>query len=96
MARYIAGRIVAMMITLFIIVSLSFFVIRLMPQNIFDNPELPPYVVEILERKMHLDKPLYVQYYYFLRGIVLDGDWGTSVKIKPSLPVFEVITSDCP
>ncbi len=96
MAKYIAGRIVAMIITLFIIVSLSFFVIRLMPQNIFDNPDLPPYVVEALEKKMHLDKPLYVQYFYFVRGVLLEGDWGTSVKIKPSQPVFRVITSRLP
>ena len=41
MLKYIAGRVVAMIITLFLIVSISFFVIRLMPQNIFDNPDLP-------------------------------------------------------
>jgi ABC-type dipeptide/oligopeptide/nickel transport system permease component len=96
MLKYIVGRVFAMLITLFIIVTLSFFVIRLMPQNIFDNPDLPPYVVEILEKKMHLDKPMYVQYYYFLRGIFLEGDFGTSVKIRPSLPVFQVLKSRLP
>ena len=96
MLKYIAGRIVAMLITLFLIVSISFFVIRLMPQNIFDNPDLPPYVVEILEKKMHLDKPIYVQYFYYVRGILLEGDWGTSIKIRPSVPVFEVIASRLP
>lgn len=96
MARYIANRVIALVITLFIIVSISFFVIRLMPQNIYDNPELPPYVVEMLESKMHLDKPMYVQFYYFLRGIIVDGDWGTSVKIRPSLPVWELISSRIP
>ncbi len=96
MAKYIAGRIVAMFITLFIIVSISFFVIRLMPHNIFDNPELPPYIVEILEKKMHLDKPIGVQYLYFIRGILFEGEWGTSVKIRPSLPVFKVITARLP
>lgn len=96
MPKYIASRIVAMLITLFIIVSLSFFVIRLMPMNIFDNPELPPYVVEILEAKLHLDKPLYVQYFYFVKGIFLEGDFGTSIKLRPSLPVFEVIVARIP
>lgn len=96
MQKYVFNRIVAMLITLFIIISLSFFVIRLMPQNIFENPELPPYVVEMLEAKMHLNKPLYVQYFYFVKGIVLEWDWGTSVKIKPSLPVFDVIASRVP
>ena len=96
MLKYIAGRVVAMIITLFLIVSISFFVIRLMPQNIFDNPDLPPYVVEILEKKMHLDKPIYVQYFYYVRGILLEGDWGTSIKIRPSMPVFEVIAARLP
>jgi len=96
MLKYVFGRIVAMLITLFIIVSLSFCVIRLMPQNIFDNPELPPYVVEILEKKMHLDKPMYVQYFYFMKGVLLEGDFGTSVKIMPNVPVFEVIGARLP
>lgn len=91
MTRYIASRILAMLLTLFIIMTVSFFVIRLMPQNIFDNPELPPHVVEMLEAKMHLDKPLYVQYGYYLKGIILERDFGTSVKVRPSLPVFDVI-----
>lgn len=96
MAKYIAERFVAMLITLFIIMSISFFIIRLMPQNIFDNPDLPPEVVELLEAKMHLDKPIYQQYYYYLRGIILDGDFGASVKIRPNLPVFELIRSRIP
>lgn len=96
MAKYIASRLIAMFITLFIIMSISFFVIRLMPQNIFDNPDLPPHVREMLEAKMHLDKPLYEQYFHFIRGIVTEGDFGTSVKIRPSLPVFEIISARIP
>lgn len=96
MPKYIAGRLVAMLITLFLIVSLSFFVIRLMPMNIFDNPDLPPYVVEMLEAKMHLDKPMYVQYLYYLKGIVFEGDFGTSVKIRQAQPVFSVISERIP
>lgn len=96
MAKYIANRIIAMFVTLFIIMSISFFIIRLMPQNIFDNPDLPPHVVEMLEAKMHLDKPLYEQYFYYLKGIITEGDFGTSVKVRPSLPVFEVMKDRIP
>lgn len=91
MSRYIVNRVLAMLLTLFIITTISFFIIRLMPQNIFDNPELPPHVVEMLEAKLHLDKPLFVQYFYYLKGIILERDFGTSVKVRPSLPVFDVI-----
>ena len=96
MARYVVDRIIAMFLTLFIIMSLSFFVIRLMPQNIFENPELPAEVIKMLEDKMHLNDPLYVQYYSYLKGIVADGDLGVSVKIRPNMPDFELIKSRVP
>ena len=37
-----------------------------------------------------------VQYYYFIEGIVLKGDFGTSVKIRPGLPVFDIIKERIP
>ena len=85
-----------MLITLFIIITISFLIIRLMPVKIFDHPDVPPEVVKILEAQMHLDKPLLVQYGYFLKGIVLHWDWGISVKMRPKLPVFGVIASKIP
>lgn len=45
---------------------------------------------------MHLDKPIYVQYFYYLKGIVTEFDFGTSVKVRQSLPVFEVIAERIP
>ncbi len=43
MARYIFQRIIAILITLFLIVTIGFLVIRLMPGGMYsDNPELPP------------------------------------------------------
>jgi len=85
-----------MLITLFIIISISFFIIRLMPQNIFDHPDLPPFVVDMLKAKLHLDKPLYVQYTYFVSGIIFRGEWGTSIKMRPNLPVFGIIIERLP
>ena len=97
MARYIFQRIIAILITLFLIVSIGFLVIRLMPGGMYsDNPELPLHVIEALEAKAHLDKPMIVQYYHFLKGIIIDGDWGLSVKIAPSMPVFDVIKARIP
>jgi ABC-type dipeptide/oligopeptide/nickel transport system permease component len=81
---------------MFVIVTLSFLLIRLMPRKIFNHPDVPPEVVNMLEAQMHLDKPLIVQYMYFLKGIVLEGDWGMSVKIRPKYPVFDVIKDRIP
>jgi len=96
MFKYIAGRVAAMLITLYVITSISFFIVRLMPMKIFDHPDVPPEVVKILEAQMHLDKPLLVQYGYFIKGIVIDGDWGISAKIRPKMPVFDVIAARIP
>ncbi len=96
MAKYILKRILAMLLTLFIILTIAFMVVRLMPGSVYDNPELPQSVIEALEKKAHLDKPLHIQYYYFLRNIFLNNDWGDSVKIAPAVPAFEVMKSRIP
>ena len=91
MFKYILGRIGAMLLTLFLVMTLSFWVIRLMPMTIFENPEVSPEVQRRLEDRMHLHEPMIVQYYYFIEGIVTKGDFGTSVKIRPGLQVFDII-----
>lgn len=96
MLKYLAGRIIAMVLTLFIIMTLAFMVIRLMPGTIYEDPDMPQAVMEALEAKLHLNKPLYVQYFYFLKGIVLENDWGTSIKIQPSVPAFHVLRTRIP
>ncbi len=97
MAKYIGQRIVAMLITLFIVLSVAFLVIRLMPGSIYDNNEmLSAEMVKILEDKYHLNDPIIVQYGYFLRDIVFYGDWGTSVAVQPRVPVWEVLASKIP
>ena len=96
MFKYILGRIGAMLLTLFLIMTLSFWAIRLMPMSIFENPEVPPEIQEMLEAEMHLNEPMIVQYYYFIEGIVTRGDFGTSVQIRPGLDVFEILSSRIP
>ena len=69
MAKYIAKRLLAMVITLFIIISVSFFAIRLIPGDVLGegaNPELRA----VMRARYHLDDPLYVQYAIFLKNFV--------------------------
>lgn len=96
MFKYICGRIGAMLLTLFLVMTLSFWVIRLMPMSIFENPEVSPEIQEKLENEMHLNEPMLLQYYYFIEGIVLRGDFGTSVKVRPGLDVFQILASRIP
>ena len=96
MLKYIGQRLVAAAITLFIILTVAFCVVRLMPGSVYDDPDLPAEVVVILEARAHLDKPIPVQYYYFIKGIVLENDWGTSVKVEPGVAAFDVIKNRIP
>lgn len=96
MGRYILKRFGMILLTMFIIISLGFFVLRLMPGSVYDDPNLSPEIVAALEAKAHLDEPLIVQYFYFWRNIIVDGDWGVSVKIEPSVPVFQVLRNRIP
>ncbi len=96
MFKYILRRIGAMLLTLFLVMTLSFWIIRLMPMSIFENPDIPPEIQQKLEAEMHLDKPMLVQYYYFLESMVVDQDFGTSVKIRPGLDVFDILKTRIP
>ena len=96
MFKYILSRIGAMLLTLFLIMTLSFWVIRLMPKSIFENPEVSPDIQRKLEAEMHLDKPMIVQYFYFIKGIVTEGNFGASVKVRPGMDVFKILLSRIP
>lgn len=97
MAKYIMQRILAMLVTLFIIITIGFMVIRLMPGGIFDDAVDMTYEQRTaLEAKYNLDKPIPIQYAMFLKGLVLEGDWGTSLKMYVNVPVWDVIKTKIP
>lgn len=95
MLRYTGQRIVGILLILFIIVSLSFFLLRAMPGDVFYDPLLPPDVQKVMEDKYHLNEPLPVQYMYFITDFV-QGDFGTSLKVQPKVPVMDIISSKVP
>ena len=97
MFRYILDRIVAMFLTLFIIVSIAFMVVRLMPGSVYEmGGDLSQTVIDALNAKYHFDEPIIKQYGYFLQNIFLHWDWGTSAKMRPNEPVFEILRDRIP
>ncbi|MFT5676949.1 MAG: oligopeptide transport system permease protein [Paraglaciecola sp.] len=80
MWAYISKRILGVIPTLFIIVTISFFLIRMAPGGPFDSErEIPPEIAANLEAVYHLDEPLWKQYGYYIVN-VLKGDFGPSFK----------------
>ena len=76
MLAYALRRIVGLVPTLFVLVTLSFFVIRLAPGGPFDQEQtLSPAIRANLDAAYGLDRPLLVQYGRYLGGLA-HGDLG--------------------
>jgi oligopeptide transport system permease protein len=88
-------RFVGIFPTLFLIVSASFFIVRLAPGGPFDQEQsLPPQIRANLDRLYGLDQPLGVQYLHYLRGL-LHGDFGPSFQLR-DFSVGELIAQGLP
>lgn len=80
MKRYILQRLIYMVVTLFIIVSVTFFLMKLLPGTPFSNPEkLSEQQLKIMNAKYGLDQPTIVQYFRYI-GNLLQGDLGVSFQ----------------
>ena len=90
MTKYILKRIFYMIITLFIVASVTFFMMKFMPGTPFTNQEkLSPAQLKIMNEQYGLNKPLWQQYLIYL-GNLLHGDFGTSFQFN-NQPVLSLI-----
>lgn len=95
MGSFVIRRLLSLIPTLFIIITVSFFVIRLAPGSPFDNERaLPVEVRADLEAKYGFDRPLLQQYLRYL-GNLVQGDLGLSTKY-PKMTVNEIIAVGFP
>ncbi|WP_028782125.1 ABC transporter permease [Thalassobacillus devorans] len=78
---YIVKRILTMLITIWVIATLTFFVMKVIPGDPFasDADVLPPEVLENMRDKYNLDEPIAVQYVLYLRDLVT-FDLGYSIQ----------------
>jgi oligopeptide transport system permease protein len=95
MLRYAATRLLGMVPTLFLVITIAFFVVRLAPGGPFDQEQtLAPQIRANLEAAYGLDQPMLVQYGRYLRGL-LHGDFGPSFKYR-DFTVTELIGRGLP
>lgn len=82
MLKFIVKRLFYAIITIFIISSLSFFLIALQPGDpiIHKAKKMPPATREMLYRKYGLDRPPIERYFKYLKGFFVDGNLGDSVE----------------
>jgi ABC-type dipeptide/oligopeptide/nickel transport system permease component len=70
MTKYIAKRVLLMIVTLFIIMLLTFAIMHAVPGGPFTRDrQLMPQVEAQLNAKYNLDQPLPVQFFYYVRDL---------------------------
>ena len=69
--KYILKRIFYMVVTLFLIATITFFLMKLLPGSPYSNEEnLTDAQLQIMNAKYGLDKPVWMQYFIYLGGLV--------------------------
>jgi len=80
--RHAFIRLLGLVPTLLILITIAFFLIRMAPGGPFDGEKvLPPEIRANLDASYHLDEPLLQQYFRYL-GQILTGDFGPSFQYK--------------
>src|SRR5512138_1504821 len=81
MLRFIAGRLLRAALTIVMVVTFAFVVLRLSgdPALLILSVDAPPEAVAAFREAWGLDRPLWVQYFSYF-GAILQGDLGQSMR----------------
>ncbi|UQS86311.1 ABC transporter permease [Nicoliella spurrieriana] len=92
MVKYLSKRVFYLVLTLFIVTTVTFFMMKLMPGTPLTNQEkLSPSEIHTIYQQYGLDKPVWVQYLNYLGGAIT-GNFGTSFQFSDQ-PVSYLIFS---
>lgn len=95
MSKFVLKRTAFMLVTFVVVVSATFFLLRVAPGGPFDSErQLPPEVEANLLAAYHLDEPLYLQYLRYMTKL-LRFDLGPSIK-QHDFTVGELIAAGLP
>ncbi len=94
MLRYILTRLGVALITVWCIVTLTFFLMKVLPGDPFYNPKIKPAIKEQLMKRYGLDRPIPEQYFKYL-GNIIKLDLGTSIR-QPGRNVSDIIVTHFP
>ena len=80
---YILKRILLAILTVWVVITVTFFVMRAVPGGPFlGEKAITPEAQAALEAKYGMDKPLMVQYFTYLKDVVTKLDFGPSLKLR--------------
>ena len=95
MVKFVFFRMLTGVLVVVAVATITFFLLRVLPGGPFDaEKSIPPEILQNIEKKYHLDKPLLQQYLIYM-GNIAQGDFGPSYKYDDR-PVSEIIKQTLP
>ncbi|RYE10993.1 MAG: ABC transporter permease [Hyphomicrobiales bacterium] len=95
MTVYVVQRLALMLVTLFAIITLTFFLMHAVPGGPFVSEKMmAPEIQAALDAKYHLDDPIWLQYLNYLKSVAM-FDLGPSFKY-PGMSVNQIIAEGLP
>lgn len=94
MLRYTGKRILTGVLSLFVLVTVTFFLVRAIPGSPFQRGGVSEEVVETIEQEYGLNEPVFSQYLSYMEN-VLHGDLGISYE-DPATKVTDIIARAWP
>ncbi len=96
MIRLIISRIGQGILTLLVLVTLTFFLVRAMPGSPYvEEKAIPEHALKRMKEYTGLDQPVAVQYFRYLKNLIVYQDLGDLIK-KDGVKVSEIIAESFP
>ena len=96
MTKYIIKRVLLMFLTLFIITTMCFVLIKLLPLPAVREMGRDINLVLAKREKMGYNRPIMVQYFLYMKNILTDWDWGVGEQFYEGLNIWDIMMQKLP
>ncbi len=96
MVKYTIKRILLMIFTLFVIMTMCFVLIKLLPLPAVKEMGKDINIILMKREQMGYGKPISVQYALFLKNVLTKWDWGVGEQMYETLSVWNVLMQKLP
>jgi len=96
MIKYAVKRILLMFLTLIVIMTICFVLIKLLPLPAVKEMGRDVNLILAKREQMGYNKPIMVQYFLFLKNVIMHWDWGVGEQMYEALSVWDILMQKLP
>lgn len=96
MTKYVIKRVLLMFFVLFVIMTMCFILIKLLPLPAIKEMGKDINIILMRREQMGYGKPIPVQFFLFLKNVLTKWDWGVGEQMYEALNVWDVLAQKLP